>query len=125
MARASSANGLASYHRNLAHPQPGGRGQYKPEKAKPGHFRKGWHSPRQCSPEGTSKAPKKVESGTVKRELTVLKRVIDHSKRKLGLLTSPTNTQDVKRPVVNDERDVRLEDDQINALIQDRRFSRR
>jgi len=48
----------------------------------------------------------------------VLKRVIDHSKRKLGLLTNPINT-DVKRPVVNDERNVRLEDEQIDALIQE------
>jgi integrase len=58
-----------------------------------------------------------VEPGTVKRELTVLKRVIDHSKRKLGLLINPINKDDVKRPVVNDEQDVRLEDSQIDELI--------
>ena len=58
-----------------------------------------------------------MKPGTVKRELTVLKRVIDHRKRKLGLLINPINTEDVKRPVVNDERDVRLDDEQIDALI--------
>ena len=37
-----------------------------------------------------------------------VKRVIDHRKRRLGLLINPVNTEDVKRPAVNDERDVRL-----------------
>ena len=101
--------------------KPGGRGQYKPEKAKPpGRFRKdGTPRANAAEPKAPPKPPKKVEPGTVKRELTVLKRVIDHSKRKLGLLTNPINTEDVKRPVVNDERDVRLEDEQIDALIQE------
>jgi integrase len=98
----------------------GGRGQYKPEKAKPGRVRKDG-SPRSnaAKPKSPPKPPKKIEPGTVKRELTVLKRVIDHRKRKIGLLTNPLNTEDVKRPVVNDERDVRLEDDQIDALIRE------
>ncbi len=100
--------------------KPGGRGQYKPEKAKPGRFRKdGTPRANAAEPKAPPKPPKKVEPGTVKRELTVLKRVINHSKRKLGLLTNPINTEDVKRPVVNDERDVRLEDEQIDALIQE------
>lgn len=49
-----------------------------------------------------------IAPGTVKRELTTLKRVIDYRKRQLGLLINPVNTEDVKRPAVNDERDVRL-----------------
>jgi integrase len=53
----------------------------------------------------------------VKRELTLLKRVIDHRKRKLGLLVNPLNGEDVKRPVVNDERTVRLDDGQITQLV--------
>jgi len=96
--------------------KPGGRGQYKPEKVKPGRFRKDGTPRANAAPKAPPKPPKKVEPGTVKRELTVLKRVIDHKKRKLGLLTNPINTEDVKRPVVNDERDVRLEDEQIDAL---------
>ena len=99
--------------------KPGGRGQYKPEKVKPGRFRKDGTLRANAAPKAPPKPPKKVEPGTVKRELTVLKRVIDHKKRKLGLLTNPINTEDVKRPVVNDERNIRLEDKQIDALIQE------
>jgi integrase len=97
--------------------KPGGRGQYKPEKMKSGRFRKDGAPRANAAPKAPPKPPKKVEPGTVKRELTVLKRVIDHSKRKLGLLINPINKDDVKRPVVNDERDVRLEDSQIDELI--------
>ncbi|MCB1385158.1 MAG: hypothetical protein KDJ80_04395 [Nitratireductor sp.] len=39
-----------------------------------------------------------VAPGTVKRELTLLKRVIDHRKRRLGLNINPVNTEDVVRP---------------------------
>lgn len=99
--------------------KPGGRGQYRPEKMKPGRFRKDGTPRANAAPKAPPKPPKKVKPGTVKRELTVLKRVIDHKKRKLGLLTNPINTEDVKRPVVNDERNVRLEDEQIDALIQE------
>ncbi len=55
---------------------------------------------------------KTIAPGTVKRELTLLKRVIDYRKRRLGLLINPVNTEDVKRPAVNDERDVRLSRDE-------------
>lgn len=57
----------------------------------------------QPSGEGKTIAP-----GTVKRELTLLKRVIDHRRRRLGLTINPVNPEDVARPAVNDERDVRL-----------------
>jgi len=49
-----------------------------------------------------------IQPGTVKRELNLLKRVIDYRKRKLGLTYNPMNAEDVKRPAVNDERDIRL-----------------
>ena len=55
-----------------------------------------------------NKQGKLIAPGTVKRELTTLRRVIDNKKRQLGLLINPVNTEDVKRPAVNDERDVRL-----------------
>lgn len=70
-----------------------------------------------AKPPAPAKAPKTIAPGTVKRELTVLKRVIDHSRRRLGLATNPINADDVKRPVVNDERDVRLTHEQIDALL--------
>ena len=95
----------------------GGRGQYKPEQAKPGRFRKDGSPRANAAPKAPPKPPTLVKPGTVKGELTALKRVIDHSKRKLGLLTNPLNTEDVKAIVVNDERDVRLEEEQINELI--------
>jgi integrase len=60
----------------------------------------------------------------VKRELTVLKRAIDHSKRRLGLTVNPLNTEDVKRPVVNDQRDVRLDHGEIERLLDACRASR-
>jgi integrase len=59
----------------------------------------------------------RISPGTVKRELTTLKRVVDHKKRALGLPVNPVNTDDVKRPVVNDERDVRLTPDEKERLL--------
>ncbi|MFZ1989800.1 MAG: site-specific integrase [Alphaproteobacteria bacterium] len=61
---------------------------------------------------------KTIAPGTVKRELTMLKRVIDYRKRRLGLLVNPVNTEDVKRPAVNDERDVRLSLEDRERLLQ-------
>jgi integrase len=100
--------------------KPGGRGRYKPERAKPGQRRKnGLLRANAAEPKAPPKPQTMVKPGTVKRELTLLKRVIDHVKRKFGLLSNPVNTEDVKRPVVNDERDVRLEDEQIATLIEE------
>lgn len=61
--------------------------------------------------------PKTIAPGTVKRELTLLKRVIDYRKRRLGLLINPVNTEDVARPAVNDSRDVRLTSDELARLL--------
>tara|TARA_R110002124_G_scaffold183401_4_gene350803 strand:+ start:29577 stop:30638 length:1062 start_codon:yes stop_codon:yes gene_type:complete len=60
---------------------------------------------------------KRIKPGTVRRELTLLKRVIDYRKRRLGLLINPVNTEDVKRPAVRDERDVRLSDEEKTRLL--------
>ena len=60
---------------------------------------------------------KTVAPGTVKRELTLLKRVIDYRKRRLGLLINPANTEDVVRPAVNDERDIRLTTEEKVKLL--------
>jgi hypothetical protein len=98
--------------------QKGGRGQYKLEKPKPGRIRKDG-SPRTnaAKPKAPPKPPQRVKPGTVKRELNLLKRVIDYRKRQLGVLVNPLNKDDVSRPVVNDERTVRLDDKEITALI--------
>jgi hypothetical protein len=41
-----------------------------------------------------SQNPKAVSPEPVKRELTLLKRVIDYRMRRLGLVVNPVNTQD-------------------------------
>lgn len=66
----------------------------------------------------TNKSGKPIAAGTVKRELSTLKRVIDHRKRRLGLIVNPVNAEDVTRPVVNDERDVRLTPEEKQRLLE-------
>jgi integrase len=103
----------------------GGREQDRPEETCPPTLRKdGTPRKNAAKPKAAPKLPKLVEPGTVKRELTVLKRAIDHSKRRLGLTVNPLNTEDVKRPVVNDQRDVRLDHGEIERLLDACRASR-
>lgn len=104
--------------------KPGGRGQYKAEEYKPKLRKDGSLRANAAKPKDPEKPKKKISPGTVKRELTLLKNVIGKYKSKLGLVINPVNTEDVRRPVVNDERDVRLEEDQIKALIEQCRMSR-
>ncbi|QIE57014.1 site-specific integrase [Pikeienuella piscinae] len=66
----------------------------------------------------TNRSGKPLAPGTVKREMTLLKRVIDYRKRRLGLLVNPVNTEDVARPAVNDERAVRLSEEEIARLLE-------
>jgi integrase len=56
--------------------------------------------------------------GTVRRELTTLKRAIDHCKKRLKLISNPVNSEDVRRPSVHDERDVRLTPEKIVRLLE-------
>ncbi|MDJ0922905.1 MAG: site-specific integrase [Henriciella sp.] len=65
-----------------------------------------------------NKSGKPLAAGTVKRELSTLKRVIDHRKRRLGLIVNPINADDVARPVVNDQRDVRLTPEEKQRLLE-------
>ncbi|MEZ5654277.1 MAG: hypothetical protein R3E04_00075 [Sphingobium sp.] len=58
-----------------------------------------------------------IAPSTVKRELNLLKRVIDYRRRWLGIQLNPVNAQDVKRPTVQDEHDVRLSDEEREALM--------
>lgn len=97
--------------------KPGGRGQYKAVEHKPKLKKDGTPRANAAKAKAAPKPPKTIAPGTVKRELTVLKGVIDHSRSRLGLLINPINTGDVKRPVVKDERDVRLEVGQIDTLL--------
>jgi len=83
------------------------------DKLKPEHF-EGFRDRRLLE---TGPGGKRISPGTVKRELTTLKGVIEHQKRKLGLPINPVNTDDVKRPVVNDERDERLTPEDQKRLL--------
>jgi len=71
------------------------------------------------APKDKRSKPKTISPGTVRRELTLLKRVIDYRKRRLGLAINPVNTEDVARPAVNDERDVRLSKKEIAKLLKE------
>lgn len=65
-----------------------------------------------------------ISPSTVKRELNLLKRVIDYRARWLGIQYNPVNAQDVKRPTVQDERDVRLTPKQRERLMEECREAR-
>lgn len=69
-------------------------------------------------------APKLISPSTVKRELTLWKNIIAHSKLRLNLAYNPVNSEDVKRPTVNDERDIRLEHGDIDKLLDECRQAR-
>ncbi len=71
-----------------------------------------------ATPKEAPKPLKLISSSTVKRELNLLKKVIDHQKRKLGLQFNPVNTEDVPRLAPNDERDVRLTPEAQNRLLE-------
>lgn len=96
---------------------PGGRGQYKAESRDVKLRKDGKPRANAAKPRPEPKPAALIAAGTVKRELTLFKHVIDHGKRRYGLLVNPVNTEDVKRPVVNDERDVRLTIDEIEGLL--------
>ncbi len=61
---------------------------------------------------------KTVAPSTVRRELTLLKRVLDYRRRQLGLLVNSVNTEDVKWPAICDEHDVRLSNVERYRLLE-------
>jgi integrase len=71
-----------------------------------------------AKPKAGPKPSKTVAPGTVRRELTTLKRAIDHCKKRLKLISNPVNSEDVRRPSVHDERDVRLTPEEIARLLE-------
>lgn len=58
----------------------------------------------------------KIKPGSIKRELGLLQIVIEHVRRDMGLLENPV--KDVKRPRVNDQRDVRLQPGEEQKLLE-------
>lgn len=99
--------------------QPLGSEQQAPKLCKDGTPRKN-----AAAPKGAPKPLKLISPSTVKRELNLLKKVIDHKKRKLGLQFNPINTEDVPRHPANDERDVRLNPDELERLLEASRSQR-
>jgi len=97
---------------------PGGRGQYKEEVAPSGRIRKdGQPRKNAASPKAAPKPPKTIAPGTVKRELTMLKRVLDFAMKQYNLHSNPLSNTLVERPSVQDERDVRLESEEWVRLL--------
>ena len=65
-----------------------------------------------------------LSPGTVKKELTLLSSAIKHSKRRLSLEQNVADASNVKRPVVNDEREVRLSADEMQSLLKECRAAK-
>jgi integrase len=95
----------------------GGRGRYKPVDHVVKLKADGTPRANAAAPKAPPKAPKTISPGTVKRELTLLKRVWDHSRKRLRLQDNPISTDNVTRPAVSDERDVRLDHAGIDQLL--------
>jgi integrase len=104
--------------------KPDGRGQYKVVDFVPKPRKDGSPRANAAKPKRPPKPPTTIKPGTVKKELMHLKSAIDYSRRRLGLVGNPVNATDVKRPTVNDERDVRLEPEQIDRLLEECRAAR-
>ncbi|WP_041358522.1 hypothetical protein [Nitrobacter hamburgensis] len=77
---------------------PGGRGQYKAGSPDVKLRKDGKPRANAAAPKPGPKPATLISPGTVKRELTLFKRVIDHGKRRYGLLVNPVNTEDGKTP---------------------------
>lgn len=91
---------------------------WKPALVPPGRYRKdGTPRKNAAGSKAPPKPPKLMTASAVKRELTILEGVIEHSRRRLGLTYNPVNRRDVKRPHVDDERMARLEPEEIRKLI--------
>jgi integrase len=102
----------------------GGRGRYKPSEHVVKLRKDGAPRANAAQRKSPPKPPKLITPSTVKRELTLLKRVIDHSRSRLNLAMNPVNSQDVTRPSVSDERDIRLDHDGIERLLEECRKAR-
>jgi integrase len=101
----------------------GGRGRFKPEIVPEGRLRKDG-SPRKnaAAPKAPEKPSKTISPSTVRRELTLLKRVLDFAVKRYKLAANPMMS--VARPAANDYRDVRLSNDDLSRLLTECRESR-
>jgi len=97
----------------------GGRGRYKPVEHVVKLRADGTPRANAAKPKAPPKPPTTISPGTVKRELTLLKRVWDHSRKRLNLQENPISTDNVARPAVSDERDIRLDHGHIDQLLKE------
>ena len=67
----------------------------------------------------TPKPVKPISPGTVKREMTLLKRVFDFAMREYSLASNPLAANLVDRPAVQDARDVRISFDEWERLLRE------
>ncbi len=102
----------------------GGRGRYKAIEHEIKLRNDGTPRANAAQQKSPPAAPKLISPGTVKRELTLWKNIIGHSKLRLNIPFNPVNSEDVKRPAAMDERDVRLEHDEIERLLDECRKAR-
>lgn len=91
------------------------------DKLKPAHF-EAYRDKRLQTPSPSKRAddgtPCNIAESTVVRELSLLSCIIQHRFSELGLPFNPASGKYVKRPIVNDERDVRLTDEEKAELIE-------
>lgn len=102
----------------------GGRGQYKAIEHEIKLRKDGTPRANAAPAKAPPAAPKLISPGTVKRELTLWKKIIDHSKLRLNLAQNPVNSEDVKRPTAVDDRDIRLSHEEIEKLLDECRNAR-
>ena len=104
---------------------PGGRGQYKAEVAPKGRLKKdGTPRANAAKPKAAPKPATTVSPSTVRREMTLLKRVFDFAMRHYKLAQNPMSRDLIDRPPAQDERDVRLTVAECEGLLDSCRESR-
>jgi len=93
---------------------------YAVSNLKPRHFEE--YRDRRLGEEGNrgkgGKTSKPLKPSSVTRELATLTSVIEHSRRRLELQNNPVSAYSVQRPAYNDERDVRLNGEEWNRLLE-------
>lgn len=103
----------------------GGRGQYKAEVVPNGRLKKdGTPRANAAKPKAAAKPTTTVSPSTVRREMTLLKRVFDFAMRRYMLAQNPMNRDLIDRPPAQDERDVRLTVAECEGLLDSCRASK-
>jgi integrase len=98
--------------------QEGGRGRRKPDTPHQPKLKKDG-SPRKnaAKPRTPAKPPRLISNATVKKELDLLKRVLDFRADELGLVTNVLAGRKVERPHVENERVMRISPEDARRLI--------